>query len=141
MNLSKDDVEFINHQSRENQVHQYFDNIVPNDYKVGDYLIRKIMDTDDWSYHTKGKWRTVKVSPDSKANKKFKVVHIDQYGVPYCKHIKINGKLGGIICMASMNFAESRFEPDPEHMDHIILDSDEEFDPLILHKASKEDKK
>ena len=139
MKLPKEDLDFINNQSRENQVHQYFDNIIPYDFKVGDYLIRKIMITDRYLVPT-GKWRVVKISPYSKANKKFQVVHVDKYGVPYCKHIKISGELGGIICMASMNFAESRFEPDPEHMDHIILDSNEEFDPLILHKTGKEDK-
>lgn len=137
MELSGADKKFISKQSRDNQVHQYFDNVIPFNFKVGDYLIRKIRDWDINYNKPKGDWRNVKIHPKSKMNKKFRVVHIDNHGVPYVKHIKVNGSLGGIVCMASMNFQVSRFEPDPEHMEHIILDMQSEFDPLQTHKEGK----
>lgn len=137
MDVSDNDKQYIENQSRDNQVHQYFDNVIPYDFKVGDYLIRLIRDFYP-NGQPKGDWRVVKISPKSPINKKFKVVYVDKYGVPYVKHIKVNGELGGIICMASMNFQQSKFEPDPEHMDHIILDGGDNFEPLATYKESKE---
>ena len=140
MDVSNIDIKYIENQSRDNQVHQYFDNVVPYNFKVGDYLIREIRDY-DVNGKPKGDWRIVKVSPKSKANKKFKVVYIDNYGVPYVKHIKVDGTLGGIICMASMNFQLSRFEPDHDHMEHIILDQPGDYEPLAIYKEGKDETK
>lgn len=136
MELSNSDKEYINKQSRDNPVHTYFDHVKPYDFKVGDYLIRKIRDM-DMQGKLSSDWRTVKVHPRSPINKKFVVVHVDEYGVPYVKHVKVDGKLGGILCLASNNFQMSRFEPDPEQMEHIILDNQDEFDPLASHKERK----
>ena len=98
MDLSDTDKNYISTQSRENPVHQYFDNVIPYDFKVGDFLIRKIRGMDVHG-NILSPWRNVKIHPKSQVNKKFKIVHIDEYGVPYVKHIMVSGKLGGILCL------------------------------------------
>ena len=136
MELSEDDKKYILDQHKNNSVHQYLQNVVPHNFKVGDFLIRRIREV-DMNGSPKSDWRTVKIHPRSNINKKYMVVHVDECNVPYIKHIRVNGDLAGIICMASVDYRMSRFELDPEHMEHIILDKSGDFDPHERHKEQK----
>jgi len=62
------------------------------------------------------------VSEKSKTPRKYKVVHIDEYGVPFLKCIKTNGKLGNeLICVAELDPSYSFFKVDPDFVEHTIL--------------------
>lgn len=136
MELSTADMNYINQQEDDNPVHRYLINIIPHNFKVGDYLIKEIRDLDMAGKPT-SPWRVVKISPQSNLNKKYIVVHVDKHGVPYIKHMKVNGKLGGIICMAAIDFRSSKFQLDPDHMEHIMMGEQREFDPLERYKEKK----
>ena len=142
MELSQEDLKYIKEESRNNNVHKYFEHVASKKFKVGDVVIKKVRDGDlmsgNYKEWTDVPWKILKVSPMSPTNKKFLVVHVDECGVPYVKHIRVDGSLGGIACLGNMNTDCSVFEHDPEYVDHILLNGeDRPFDPLGSYKEGK----
>lgn len=114
-------------------------------YNVGDFLIRKncVWDSDrhdkDSSYG--GHWETEAFSETNPAPRKYKVVAIDDVGMPYIQKVLFNGKLQGeIICALNSEPSYIRYELDPDFADHFILSDDENFDPLDSYKVNKNEK-
>ncbi len=102
-------------------------------FNVGDVVVR---------YHkTKdGKRGPIcTVSDTNKAPKKFKVVHIDELGIPHLKIITKDGnKLSQtIMCLANQDHASFTFELDPELAECILMDNVDGYDPMAAAKANR----
>lgn len=96
-------------------------------FNLGDYLIRMINygfpETD---------FRLQKNSYNVPV--KYKVVHIDANNVSYVKQLNSKGKtVGEIICTFSED-VEERYELDPEFVDAVIMQSEENYDPTEQYK-------
>ena len=109
--------------------------------RIEDILIRKVRDGDlvSGQYHkwSDVPWKILKISPISRTNKKFIVVYVDEFGVPYVKHIRVDGTFGSPTCLGYVNDC-AMFEHDPDYADHILLHGeDTPYDPLGSYKESK----
>lgn len=112
-------------------------------YNVGDFLIKKISawDSDlyekDSSYD--GHWKIETFSETNPAPRKYKVVAIDDVGIPYIQKVLFNGKLQGeVTCILNADPDYIKYELDPDFADHFILSDDENFDPLDSYKVNKQ---
>lgn len=62
---------------------------------------------------------------------KFIVVHKDEANLIYCKKVLMSGKIGqGLDLICTWN-SRYRFQIDPELAEHIILDAEDQYDPLV----------
>lgn len=133
--LSKTDAERIKRQQERNSVHVFLRNKTKINFNVGDVLIRKTKE-----YYPSEKIRVETVSPSSNAPKKFVCIHVDQFGVPFVKHMKVNGDLvDDIINVATMDLDRCWFEVDPEYVDGILLGNS--VDPLQKFNDDRERRK
>lgn len=134
MNLTSEEKEFI--RSQEKMLDSVMSHVdAARKFKMDDFLIAF---TPAGMYNGK---RTQVVNSYG-VPKKFKVVAVDKYEIPYIKELNRNGKpVGRLMCpMASRNTAMLRhqndleFEVDPDYADAIILDDTNAYDASADHK-------
>lgn len=94
-------------------------------FSVGDYLIKKKYD------NYSNTWNTELFSNNyDDVYRKYKVVHIDQWGVAYIASIIYSGTLSKYAFpLSNVDFSFERFELDPEYEIHILLGKENEYDP------------
>jgi len=132
--LSKRDKSAIERMQQNSAVHTYLRNKQKTIFNIGDVLIKKFIPWNDGS-----KVEVERVSKSSNAPKKYMCIHIDNYGVPYVKHLKVDGTLAeGIHSVCDMGLDSSWYEADPEFAEHILLGEDEKYDPLEKFRLDKE---
>jgi hypothetical protein len=80
------------------------------------------------------------------APKKFTVVHVDKYNVPYMKELNKKGfPIGNIISSIKLDnlgradrSRDFEFEVDPDYADAIIMDDQDNFDATNIHKMKSD---
>lgn len=116
-----------------NIVYSYFKNLELTQFSVGDYLVKRSRFGD--------KFQTETISSISKIPKKFKCIHVDEYGIRYIQAIGADGKdLPYIEALTNCTSEYSHFIIDPDYADHIILNADETFDPSSDKKKEKKER-
>lgn len=100
-------------------------------FEVGEVLVKEIKDHSGNAY-------IEDVSSMCKVPKKYKVVHIDELGIPWVKQISVRGGLGNkIFCLATAVSKNISFKVDPEKLNSILLGY--EYDPRIEYKMMRND--
>lgn len=137
--INADDIEYIEHTIDTNPAYDWLRVKDRCQFVVGDIVIKMMHDYD----YDKDKdfIRPETVSHVNKAARKYKVVHVDQYGVPWLKVLKANGGMGTeMIC--APNISPSYFAPDPDYADHVILSEEgAEFDPIEAAKKRRAERR
>lgn len=84
-------------------------------FQVGDTLVRYIKQAD-------GSLKIENVSDVCPVPRKFRVVFVDELGVPWIKQLSVRGGLGQTLyCMAQHNARLYRYKVDPEQVEASIL--------------------
>lgn len=131
--LSSSDRQKIEGIEEQNPICKYMKHVKLNNFKVGDYLIayNPWMPRDD-------KAKKPQTAGVVSAVKKFKVIHVNEYGVAFYKGVGLNGKMGeGIKCVDH----ETYLEVDPDYTESIILGHEYEPYPGLKDKKKLRKKK
>lgn len=94
---------------------------------IDDVLIMEVKDRET------GEWTANLVSKSMPLPKKYKVVHIDEYGVAWVKLIKVAGGLGkSLKCVLNIDLYSERWKQDKRQLESILIGH--EYDPREEYK-------
>lgn len=137
-NLSSHELEFI--KIRQECVGSIVDAVQEvAKFKIGDFLIAFRPETAYDKRH--------QITNSYGAAKKYTVVFVDKYGVPYMKELNKNGTpIGQLISPLKLDNSDYRafidkrieFEVDPDYADAIIMDNEDGFNATERHKAKSD---
>jgi len=102
-------------------------------YKEGDVLIRQKR----FGYGASVNWKFDVVSSYCPVPRKFKIVKIDELGIPWVKQISVRGGLGNKIHSLADSTQTYRYQQDPEMSMAILLGVD--YEPRSQYKKWRED--
>lgn len=110
-----------------------------NDFKfmIGVFLIKR---TKDYNSDTgKYSWVMEKFSKTRDVPRKYKVVAVDEYGIPFLKKVLYNGKLHkDMVYLGNQDCTYVHYEVDPDMQFHVILGEDEKtFDPQTTYNQER----
>jgi len=131
--LSQPDLARIQSIENTNAICKYMKDVKLNNFKVGDYLIgyNPWIPRDD-------KAKRPQTAGVVDVVKKFKVIHVNEYGVAFYKGVGLNGKMGeNVKCVDHETF----LEVDPDYTESIILGHEYEPYPGIKDKRKLRKKK
>lgn len=126
-NLSAADQKAIEAATKKSVVYKWLNIKDSINFNVGDYVVKYTPHWDNWDDegdYTKVKWKPEVISYLCPVPKKYMVVHVDEYQVPFVKLVGKNGKpTGRLICLASQTFisGKSFFKIDQDYADHCLL--------------------
>lgn len=100
-------------------------------FSVGDILVRYLIDSKDKSLDL--------ISEVCPVPKKFRVMYIDDLGIPWVKQLSVRGGLGTRLAslVDSWSFGKYRYIVDPEQTDSILLGY--KYDPRIEYKRLRDE--
>lgn len=106
-------------------------------FEEGDFLLRYDHTWDD--NVNEYKWRIERFSEKNDSPRKYKVVYVDEVGIPYIQKVLFNGDMSGDArCLAGYDLDNTVFKLDPDFADHNILMEEEDiFDPLEVYKEKR----
>lgn len=94
---------------------------------VGDIFVKRDLSNNE----------IVKISGMCKVPRKYKVVYVDEYGIPWFKQVSVRGGLGDkIYPLTHFNPTRFQFELDPEKLDADLLGT--KYDPRIEYKRMRD---
>lgn len=100
-------------------------------FQVGDVLIREVK-----AYE--GTKSIDMVSDTCQVPKKYRVVHIDNLGIPWVKQLSVRGGLGDkIYCLATVAAEKYSYQVDPEQLEASLLGY--KYDPRVEYKRMRAD--
>lgn len=107
-------------------------------FSVDTYMIKK---TKQLNYQSKFYWRISKFGSGNH-NRKYKVISIDEFGIPFYKKVLYNGKLhSDLKYMGNLDMRFTKFYVDPEMQDYVILGGDpDKFDPMKTYRDERKKK-
>jgi len=107
-----------------------------SNFGVGDVLVKQQYNGNDED--GRPIYENCPISAANHAPQKFKVVHVDRFGVPWIKRISAsNGKLSNHLATIISHSSDAiRFVPDKSYAEAIIT-GDENFDPLAEAKRER----
>lgn len=112
-------------------------------FEEGDFLLRYDAEY-DWEKDDgeEKTWVVEKFSEVNPVPRKYKVVYVDDVGLPYIQKVLFNGNLcGEAKCLAGYDLDHTKFLPDPDFLDHHLLKEEEDaFDPLEVYKEARRGK-
>jgi hypothetical protein len=103
------------------------------EFNEGDVIIRQKR----FGYGSMVKWDIDKVSNKCPVPKKFKIVKIDDYGIPWTKQISVRGGLGSNLASLAGTTNGYRYELDPEKELAVILGVD--YEPRSQYRKWRKD--
>lgn len=105
-----------------------------NRFDIGCFMLKK---ETVWTNNVKH-WATETFGKNS-TSRKYKVVAVDEFGIPFFQRVQFDGKLQKEIkYMANIDINHSTFVPDPDMECFILLGGDmENFDPMESYKEVK----
>lgn len=112
-------------------------------FEEGDYLLRYDAEWDwDLPDGEEKVWKIELFSETNKSPRKYKVVYVDEAGLPYVQKVLFNGEMSGsATCLAGFDLDWTTFKPDPDFMDHHLLMEEEDiFDPLQVYKEKRNER-
>ena len=106
-------------------------------FEVGIYLIKKTScyNSDIGNYA----WSIEKFSKSRDVPRKYKVVSLDEFGIPFLQKVLYNGKLHQeLVYLGNQDCSHTFYEVDPDMQYHVILGEDEtNFDPQTTYKQER----
>lgn len=96
-------------------------------FSVGDVLIRKSIRTNDID----------RVSETCPVPRKFRVIHIDELGIPWVKQLSVRGGLGNKLYNLMTYVQNFIWEVDPEQIDALILGY--KYDPRAEYRRMRDE--
>jgi hypothetical protein len=101
-------------------------------FQVDDILIRTFKDLD-------GNSSVEMVSAECQVPKKYRVMLIDDVGIPWVKQLSVRGGLGvKLYCLANVDIERYKYKVDPEQLEATLLGV--KYDPRIEYKRMRKDK-
>lgn len=98
-----------------------------SDFEIGEVLVKRDLSNNN----------LVEVSGQCRIPKKWKIVHIDDLGIPWIKVVSVRGGLGNKLePMTKFQPNRFRFEIDPEKLDALLLGV--RYDPRIEYKRMRD---
>ena len=135
MDLSDKELKIIDLRRHNSNIHGLIRYLKEFKFKPGDWVIKT------WKEYDTQRWIPTKISMTNPAPKKFKIVHVDEEGVPWFKSLKVNGELADDLhWIEGWSCDVERLEPDPDYIDYVLLECEEEYDPLATYKMMKRNK-
>jgi hypothetical protein len=126
------------------EVHETLKRFKDISFEEGDFLIRYDARW-DWDSDTEDHkiWEIERFSDTNDAYRKYKVVHVDEVGLPYVQKVLFNGNMSGEAkCLAGYDLDWTMFKYDPDFSDHhLLMEEGDHFDPLELYKEKKSERK
>jgi hypothetical protein len=113
-------------------------------FEEGDFLLRYDAQYNwDSDLEDKKTWKIERFSDTNDSYRKYKVVHVDEVGLPYVQKVLFNGNMSGEAkCLAGYDLDWTKFLPDPDFLDHhLLMEEEDVFDPLNAYKERKGDRK
>lgn len=106
-------------------------------FSIGDILIKNTVE-EDYDTGVK-KLKPVCVSHNNPTPRKFKVVAIDEFGIPWIRQISSStGELGiGLESLASFTVDAIRFTPDRAQAESILMGDEAQYSPIEAAKAHR----
>lgn len=125
------------------EVHEVLGRIKDLTFEEGDFLVRQDYcrhRDDNWNIISEG-WETEKFSHVNDSPRKYKVVYVDEVGLPYIQKVLMKGGLNGEAkCLAGFDLSHTKFIHDPDFVDHTIFnEEDDRFDPQDLYKEKRDE--
>lgn len=100
-------------------------------FQEGDILIRSVKDMEGHS-------SIDMVSTECQVPKKYRVMLIDDIGIPWVKQLSVRGGLGSkLYCLANIDANRYKYKVDPEQLDALLLGV--KYDPRIEYKRMRQD--
>ena len=112
-------------------------------YAVGDVIIKNVVEEeyDDYKEEWTGRFtmEPVTISHNNRSPKKYKVVAIDEFGVPWIRQINSStGKEGDKLeSLADFDTDNIRFTPDVAQADAVLIGDEGSYDPLEQAKLKR----
>lgn len=112
-------------------------------FEEGDYLLRYNAEWDFDSDTDDKKWKLELFSDTNTSPRKYKVVYVDEVGLPYIQKVLFNGGMSGsAVCLAGFDLDWVKFVHDPDFVDHHLLaDESDQFDPLDVYREKRRERK
>lgn len=99
-------------------------------FSVGDVLVRTKRMPD-------GAWIQDHVSETCPVPKKFRVIHIDELGIPWIRQLSVRGGMGtALTCLVNSNVELFKYKVDPEQLDSILLGI--KYDPRSEYRRMRD---
>lgn len=99
-------------------------------FSVGDVLVR-------FTKEDGGAQSIDMVSETCQVPKKYRVVIVDDLGVPWVKQLSVRGGMGNrLYCLATMDTGRYHFQVDPEQLEAILLGY--KYDPRVEYKQMRD---
>jgi hypothetical protein len=140
LKLNNKDKQIIEDIKEHEPIMQFLSNRDKLKFNIGDILICKkakyeYNDDDDGRTF----WEAETINSTNGLPRRYVYVHEDEFGVGYVKRLKVtDGDLGEeLICLATIDHSNTRFEVDPLFLDSVLL-GDGSFDIKALQKKEKE---
>lgn len=131
LRLKPEELKDVEKFAKEHQIGKLLSEIKTWGFQVGDVLIRTTKTSD-------GKSEVDTMNDASGVPKKFKVVFIDDLGIPWIKQLSVRGGLGNKMhCLATMDVHRHSYKIDPEQLDAFLLGY--KYDPRIEYKRMRTD--
>ena len=110
-----------------------------NKFEVGCYMIMK---KSDWVYDSNGDYKIVwKVNTfgNQKMPRKYKIIAVDEFGIPFYRQVLYNGKLKDELkYMGNQDLRYTKFFVDPDMQDFILTGGDiKNYNSMMHYKKSK----
>ena len=102
-------------------------------FEEGNFLIKKFRARNDSSEWV---WKIELFNEKRSIPRKYKVIAVDEFGIPFIKKVMFNGRLHSkLIYMGNQDSDYVKYEVDPDMQYHVILGEDEStFDPQSTYR-------
>lgn len=100
-------------------------------FQIGDVLVRYVISPD-------GSQSVDMLGDNTAVPKKYKVVFIDDIGVPWIKQLSVRGGLGSkLYCLATIDVHRFTYKVDPEQLDAALLGY--KYDARVEYKKMRDE--
>lgn len=131
LRLKPEELKEVENFAKETQLGKLLTEMKTWGFQVGDVLVRTTRTHEN-------KHEIDMMNDASGVPKKFKVVFIDDLGIPWIKQLSVRGGLGNkMYCLANMDAHRHNYKIDPEQLDAFLLGY--KYDPRIEYKRMRSD--
>jgi len=130
LKLKPDEMKEVEQFAREHPVGKILSEMKHWKFAVGDVLVRFIREPE-------GGTSIDVVSETCPVPKKYRVMLVDELGIPWVKQLSVRGGLGNkLYCIANADASKYHYQVDPEQLEAIILGY--KYDPRVEYKRMRE---
>jgi hypothetical protein len=129
LKLKPDEMKEVEHFAREHPLGKVLTEMKHWKFAVGDVLVRFVKEEGGTSVDL--------VSEVCQVPKKYRVVLVDELGIPWVKQLSVRGGMGNkLYCLASVDAGRYHYQVDPEQLEAILLGY--RYDPRCEYRKMRE---